>query len=88
MAEGHVWQGGMHDRGHVWQGACMSGACMAGGMHDQGVACVAGEMVTASVSTHPYLNAFLYTLFLQCFWILKMADRLPRGRKNALLPAL
>ena len=88
MAEGHAWQGVCMTGGMCGKGACMSGACMAGGMHDQGVACVAGEMVTASVSMHPYLNAFLYTLFLQCFWILKMADRLPRGRKNALLPAL
>ena len=44
----HAWQGGMWGRGgmhegHVWQGGVHGGgACMVGGMHSRGGACLAG----------------------------------------------
>ena len=37
-----VWQGGMHGRGCTWQGACIMGGV-----------CMAEEMATAVVGTHP-----------------------------------
>ena len=39
MAGGHAFQGGVHGRG---VGVCGRGACMAGGVHGTGRACVVG----------------------------------------------
>ena len=42
---GHVWWGGMHDRGCAWQGVCMArGVCMAGGMCGRGHAWQGGDV--------------------------------------------
>ena len=74
---GHTWQGACVAGGHVWQGGMCGGAvCVARGklwqgrMHDRqhawqgrGLACVAGEMATATdgahpTGMHPCLNSF------------------------------